>query len=247
MIQIVDITDLELVNLDAAALSYRTAKLSEFRASVPKLLFGKHLKDITDIEASIAQQGLMRPLKVTQSGDKLVVIDGRKRLCALRRMRFKNTLPRSLINIPFVMSTETVPHVLSAQDQYTVFLNMKSKGHSDEAITASLCINSARLHALQSIERLSPRLKTAFLNKAVNLEQAHAFAALGWHKEQDMALMSVGPFASATTILKVIKERKARLKTPDQTKICSELISMQAPPLKGLTPTAYKQRALIAA
>lgn len=250
MTHIVGITALESITLEKQALSYRTAKLSEFRAPTPKLLFGERLTEITDLEASIARQGLMRPLKVTRSGDKLVVIDGRKRLCALRRMRFKNTLPRSLVNIPYVMSTEAVPHILSAQDQYNIFLDMKSKDNSDEVITASLCINPARLHALQSIERLSPRLKTAFLNRTINLEQAHTFAALPWHEGQDTLLMSIGPFASADAILKAIKERKARLETPDRaqiSQISSELISMKAPPLKGLVPAAYKQRPRLAA
>ena len=247
MTHMTDKTDSEAITLKKQALRYRTAKLSEFRAPTPKLLFGERLTEITEIEASIAQQGLMRPLKVTRSGDKLVVIDGRKRLCALRRMRFKNTLPRSLVNIPFVMNTEPVPHVLSAQDQYNIFLDMKSKSRSDQAITASLCINPARLHALQSIERLSPRLKTAFLNRTINLEQAHTFAALPWHEAQDTLLMSIGPFASADAILKAIKERKARLKTPEGAQISSELISMHAPPLKGLIPTAYNQSPLLAA
>ncbi len=101
------------------AKALRKAKISEFRAPTPKILFGERLQDIIDLEASIAAHGLVKPLKVTRAGDKLVVIDGRKRLAALRRMHFKNTLPRRLEAIPFVMATEPIPHAQHAPQNYS--------------------------------------------------------------------------------------------------------------------------------
>lgn len=214
--------------------AFRTAKISEFRAPAPKLLFGERLKAITELEDSIAKHGLMTPLKVTRSAGKLIVMDGRKRLCALRRMWFKNTLPRGLINIPYVLTHEPAAHVLSAQEQYSEMASLQNGGKTPQEITVALCINLPRLHALQSIDRLSPRLKTAFMSQIISLDQAEAFAALPWPEAQDSLLLSVGPFASARDITKAIAER-LRHDTGRKTQTAAEnVITMPVPPLAGL-------------
>ena len=79
----------------------RTAKLSDFRTPTSKILCGERLSAVTALEASISKSGLLTPLQVTQCGGKLIVIDGKKRLAALRRMRFRGALPPSLANVPF--------------------------------------------------------------------------------------------------------------------------------------------------
>ena len=216
-------------------LSCRTASLSEFRAPAPKLLCGAYLKDVTALEASIAKHGLMTPLKVTYAGNKLVVIDGRKRLSALRRMRFKNTLPRSLVNIPFVLSTEPVPHLLSAQEQYRSMTKLRESGAAKDEMISALCVNAARLHALQAVDRLSPRLKAAFMGSAITLEQAEVLAALPIHSDQDSLMLAVGPFASPSGILKAIKaQQPAMQKSKVVQDAADNIIAMPMPPLKGL-------------
>ena len=215
--------------------SCRTASLSEFRAPTPKLLFGAYLKEVAKLEESIAKQGLMTPLKVTYAGNKLVVIDGRKRLSALRRMRFKNTLPRSLVNIPFVLGTEPVPHLLSAQEQYRGMTKLRGGGASQDEMSAALCLSAARLHALQAVDRLSPRLKAAFMGSAITLKQAEAFAALPVHSDQDSLMLAAGPFAAVGEILKAITTAKqASGKTEATQHKADNVISMPTPPLKGL-------------
>ena len=80
-----------------------TTKMENFRAPTTRILFGERLKEVQQIQASIQTHGLLNPLVVMKRGTKLIVIDGKKRLTALRRMKFAGTLPRSLVNIPYIL------------------------------------------------------------------------------------------------------------------------------------------------
>lgn len=80
------------------------ASLPDFRAATPRVLCGQDLYAIKKIESSIAKHGLITALKVIRFDGKLVVIDGRKRLAALRRMAFHGTLPSALKHIPYVLT-----------------------------------------------------------------------------------------------------------------------------------------------
>lgn len=244
--------------------SCRTAKLSAFRAPSPKLLFGERLKEVSDLEAFIAAHGLMRPLKVAQLGHKLFVIDGSKRLCALRRMRFKNTLPRSLVNIPFIMNTcgtskIPVPHLLSPQDQYRDMTALIESGINQDMAAQTLCLNAAEFRDLTHIDHLSPRLKTAFLDRTLTLQQANAFAALPCYEDQDSLLLSIGPYASIDDILIAIHRIRSTPKAAAKPTVmidcrriidCKQsdsVIHMPNPPLTGLAGHLQPQQRQAAA
>ena len=252
MTQIVDTTE---AGAEAAILKdapYRTAKLSDFRAPTPVVLFGQRLKEVEALESSIQRHGLTRPLKVTIAGHKLVVMDGRKRLSALRRMRFKNTLPRSLVSIPFVVNIDPIPHVLSVQDQYHKMVIFKELGNSANTITYCLCISAEKLRALESIETLSPRLKRAFLDKNISLNQAQAYASIASHRAQENLLIALGPFAKAPEISRAITAYESDM-TPKETlqrhaeTETENVITMPSPPLEGLSADGFARSALIAA
>ena len=253
MTQMIDISKIETLPTTFRDSVFQTAKLSEFRAATPSVLFGQRLKDIKKLESSIAAHGLMRPLKVMLAGNKLIVIDGRKRLAALRRMRFKNTLPRSLVNIPFVLSAQAVPHLHSAQEQFRSMTRLAAKGAIEASIADTLCVSAKQLHMLQSIERLSPRLKKAFLNDTLSLEQAWAFSALPWHEAQDSLLLSIGPCASPHEITDAIT-RKMALPDPKpapkptrRTAPKTDIIALASPPINGLAGDKFGLHALQAA
>lgn len=215
------------------AKTLRTAKISEFRAPTPKILFGERLAEITDLETSIAAYGLLKPLKVCRASNKLVVIDGRKRLTALRRMRFKNTLPRSLTAVPYVMSTEPVPHIQSAQQQYISLIQLENSGVSRADAAEKLCLSAPEHRALRSIDRLSDYLKNAFLKGAITAEQARAFATIPNHNSQERLLMYLGPFASPEEILRRSSNVESTHKTPNcvvtVTKAPAQVIQMKPP------------------
>jgi len=90
-----------------------TAKLAEFKSPTARILFGEHLQDIKQIQTSIATHGLLSPLIVMRQGKKLIVIDGRKRLAALRRMKFTGNLPRSLVNVPYIISKQSATNAFN--------------------------------------------------------------------------------------------------------------------------------------
>jgi hypothetical protein len=95
--------------VDAA---HSRAEIYRFRTPLPKVLEGEYLRAVSAIEHSLCRQGLMTPLVVSltpaaQAGaqraeQKLIVIDGQKRLMALRKLRFKGRLPASLMRVPYV-------------------------------------------------------------------------------------------------------------------------------------------------
>jgi hypothetical protein len=226
----------------------QTAKLSEFHSSRTQLLFGKALTSILQIENSILKNGLMRPLHVSRKDGAFIVIDGHKRLIALRRLNFKNKLPRSLVNVPYVIASEDAVHLMSAQDRYQQMRELKGKGQSVIQIAAQLCTDKTDIHALQSVDRLSPRLSQAFHARIITLAQAQAFASVGWHEAQDSLLLAVGPSASVEHILSkvtsTLKEDSRRALTSEPN---SNVIQMPVPPLKGILPAPLSEYADFAA
>lgn len=90
------------------------AQLHLFRAPLPKVLQGEYLRAVNEIERSLCRQGLLAPLIVSQNPAaqagsprterKLIIIDGQKRLMALRRLCFDGRLPAGLMTVPYVFA-----------------------------------------------------------------------------------------------------------------------------------------------
>ena len=99
------------------------AALNKFCPLVPKILCGEDLRLVSTVENSIKKHGLLTPLTVLRADDRLIVIDGRKRLIALRRLQFRGALPKDLAAIPFMISSSARPApsarpALSAQREH---------------------------------------------------------------------------------------------------------------------------------
>lgn len=191
----------------------QTASLSSFRSPTPQILFGKALSDVKTLARSIAQHGLLSPLLVSRHNGRLIVIDGRKRLAALRRLRFQKRLPRDLTHIPYVMSTHSqqkhLPHLLSARDLYAQVTALNAEGKTAENIAAALYLPHTMICDVLTIKRLSPALKRAFINGHLTLGQVKAFAALPHHGAQDRLLRILGPFANEDCIMAAIASGEA--------------------------------------
>jgi len=187
------------------------AKLAEFRAPTSRILFGDRLKQVVQIQNSIAAHGLLSPLIVMRRGNKLVVVDGKKRLAALRRMRFAGELPRSLIGVPYILVDKETHYegaamsLLSNQERYEEVVKLRQKGASLMEIAAELYISKNCVKDLLRIALLSPRLRKAYFGAAITMEQARAFATLPTQDAQDQLLIALGPFANAPEILKAIE------------------------------------------
>jgi len=187
------------------------AKLAKFRAPTSRILFGDRLKQVVQIQNSIAAHGLLNPLIVMRRGNKLVVVDGKKRLAALRRMRFAGELPRSLVEVPYILVSQetryegTTMSLLSNQERYEEVVKLRQKGLGLMEIAAELYISKNCVKDLLRIALLSPRLRKAYFGAAITMEQARAFASLPTQDAQDQLLIALGPFANAPEILKAIE------------------------------------------
>ena len=78
------------------------APLELFRSPIPQILWGDLLEDVKRLSRSILKDGLLNPLTTAEDETHLVVIDGRKRLAALRRLQFASRLPTELETIPYM-------------------------------------------------------------------------------------------------------------------------------------------------
>jgi len=185
----------------------KTAPVDMFTTLRPRLLVGQLLKDIKAVQASIARFGLLSPIIVTRSKGRLIVVDGRKRLAAIRRLEFMGRLPRSLVNIPFIeledarQAQSDTPALMSNRDLFKTVIDL-FKAHQDVPLIASkLYLSHKCVKQVLTLARLSPRLRQIFFHGTISFEQAKAYAALPQHKIQNRAFMTLGPFADMRAIL----------------------------------------------
>lgn len=188
-----------------------TAKLSHFRAPTTRILFGDRLKEVQQIQDSIAAHGLLNPLVVMPRGNKFVIVDGKKRLAALRRMKFAGELPRSLIYVPYILVSQQEDYkpramsLLSNQERYEEVVKSRQQGLSLMEIASELYISKQCVKDLLRIALLSPRLRQAYFGGTISIDQARAFATLPNTDTQDQLLIALGPFANAPDILSAIE------------------------------------------
>ncbi len=193
-------------------INLKRAPHSLFRILRPQILFGHALAEVKQIERSIAQFGLMMPIVVSKSQNQLVVIDGKKRLAAIRRMIFAGTLPRSLHAIPYIFVKEAkntdfhAASVLSAYDIYDAVMSLKSKGFDLDDIADKLYLCRRSVIDIMSLSRLCTPIRKAFFNNTLSFQQARLYAAMPDEDEQIAVLTALGPFAEPEAIIKAIRQ-----------------------------------------
>ncbi len=198
---------------------FKTAPVNMFTTLRSRLYVGRFLEDIKSIQSSIARFGLLSPIIVARSEGRLVVVDGRKRLAAIRRLEFMGKLPRSLVNVPYVelqdtkYTTPDAPTLMSNRDLYMTVTEM-FRAHQDVTkIAQALYLSRTCVKQVLTLARLSPRLRRAFFDRTINFTQAKAYAALPEHKVQEGTFMALGPFAKDQDILNFAKKPEANSKT----------------------------------
>lgn len=169
----------------------------------------------------IVTTGLLNPLIVIRENGRYVIMDGKKRFKAIRKLTRRNMLPRSLCNIPCILIDDATlpadngpkPLLLSDQELVTGLIHaMNSGSTSCEAANKFQC-SPAIVQQAQSLETLHPKLQDAFTSGAINLEQAAAFATLPNPKSQWDLLIQLGPFASDKDIIAAISKGETVIET----------------------------------
>jgi hypothetical protein len=188
----------------------KTAPVNMFTTLRPRLYVGQWLKDIKTVQASISRFGLLSPILVSRSKGRLIVLDGRKRLAAIRRLEFMGQLPRSLVNIPYIEvsdaqdSVASAPQLMSNRELFTTVTWMFKQTQNVEHIAEQLYLSRKCVKQILTLTRLSSRLRRAFFDRTIDFSRAKAYAALPKHAVQNDVFMALGPFATAEEILKYV-------------------------------------------
>ena len=186
--------------------------IENFDVPRPVMLTGGELADIQNLQDSILRFGLLNPVVVAHGPKNrpLRVVDGVKRLAALRRLAFMGKLPRSLTRIPYLVADHSAPcsnplAMLSNIEQFEQVSELATKGLSNASIAIVLYASESYIADIRAVEKLSPKLRNAFFGGHIDLAQACAFATLPNPDSQDALLSALGPFADAPAILEAIK------------------------------------------
>ncbi len=190
----------------------KTAPVNMFTTLRSRLLIGDLLQDVKSMQASIVKYGLLSPIIISKVNGRLIIIDGRKRLAAIKRLEFMGKLPRSLVNIPYVdvqdisATSMQTPALMSNRDLYTTVVDMFRQTQDVNHIASELFLTSKIVKEILTLARLSPRIRRAFFSKVIDFESAKTYAAFPTHALQDRAFMALGPFAEEQDILGVFSK-----------------------------------------
>lgn len=191
-----------------------------------KTEFGFSLSQRNSIEEmcqSIASVGLLNPLIVTQDKGRYVIVDGKKRFHAIKKLARRNKLPRTLNKVPCLLTGDAPiagasaekPMLLSEQDLVHEILCADRKGATYSEITARLDCSDKIITQARSLSRLNPKLMLAFINGTINLAQAAALSTLPNHQAQWDLLVNLGPFVTEPEIIAAIAKGDTVLKLPN--------------------------------
>jgi len=191
----------------------KTAPVDMFTTLRSRLLLGRMLTDVKSVQASIARHGLLSPIVVSQANGRLIVVDGRKRLAAIRRLEFMGRLPRSLVNIPYIelkdvrQTPAQTPALMSNRDLYKTVTDMFMAKQDVDYIATELFLSRNCIRQVLTLSRLSPRLRRSFFDRIIDFNRARAYAAIPKHKAQERAFLALGPFANGQAILDHVKAK----------------------------------------
>ena len=172
----------------------------------PGILAGQTLADIRILEASLKRFGLLSPLTVVEKKGRLLVVDGRKRLMAMRRLRFQDALPRSLTHVPYesVLDVKICgkmePSLTASQTLYQSVEKAFRAGLSPALIALKFRVSSQSVRDLLTLSRLSDFVRQSFFDRMISFPQAAAYASLPDKNGQTRLLQQLGPFATPEEI-----------------------------------------------
>ena len=193
------------------SLDTQFAPIEAFIPQRGKIFCGSWLADVKILETSIQKLGLLSPLLVIETRGKFHVVDGKKRLAAIRRLRFMGKLPRHLVRLPYIilkegMSLESpMASLLTNRELYHHVVDAYREGASFDEIAEHLYLPRQSVREILTLTRLSRRLRSYFFEGHMDLDQAKAYAAMPRRVEQDDVFDRVGAFACPEDILEAAK------------------------------------------
>lgn len=194
----------------------------EALASKIAFCFSRETKrDIDALCQDIARVGLLNPLIVMKEKGRYVILDGKKRFQAIRKLTRRKMLPRTLNKVPCIVTDRisisehksAKPILLSDQDLAAGITQMVGLGSTPKEAGLKYQCSSEIVSKALSLENLHQKLREAFASGTINLEQAAAFATLPNPKSQWDLLLKLGPFISDTAIISAISDGDTVIET----------------------------------
>jgi hypothetical protein len=183
------------------------APVESFSLLRGRILCGKRLRDVQALQESIVIYGLLSPIIVMKQAEQLIVVDGRKRLAAIKRLQFKGRLPPSFRTIPYLLATDLrtterpAPLILANEGLYDAVIERFQAGEDVDALTTLFSVSHQCVRDILTLSRLTPRIRAAFFNKTLSFPQARAFAALPAPCDQDFLFNKLSSLATPNDIL----------------------------------------------
>lgn len=185
---------------------------------------GSGLKAIKD---SIERDGLFHPLLVIKKRNKYEVIDGKKRLKALRALSKSSLFTRALKKVPCLVQTESPSHAIKtdrptlmneSELAHAVIKQLKA-GVSSIKIAKRFDCDVSLIKDISTLPKLNAKILQNFNRGVLSLEQAAALATIPNPTAQWNLLLQLGPFALNKDIIKNIKNGETVLSLPDDSVI----------------------------
>lgn len=174
-----------------------------------QVLLGRRLAHVKTLQGSIERFGLLAPIVAVRAGGRLVVLDGRKRLAAIRRLAFLGRLPASLKTVPYVLASgsrapthrdASTPAMLRSRALFAAVMQRFRAGAPLDGIAADLHISRRCVRDVLALARLDEAVRRSLFERLISVVQAQAFATIPDMTRQRRVLMQLGPFADPEDI-----------------------------------------------
>jgi len=211
--------------MTTATLPVTPLSISVLMKTLPGKALRLKAKDIHSLAKRILRDGLLNPIVVRRRGAQLVVVDGAKRLAAMKLLKRHNRLPRSLYKIPCIVTDDALdaplpeakpaPALKTDAELARAINDAVKAGQSRDAIAARFDCAPAYIDYAASLSDLNPQIKDYFRSGHICLEQAAAFASIECPDAQWRLLQELGPFAHADDVIAAILAGKTVVDMPD--------------------------------
>lgn len=206
-------------------------------------------EDVKAIKDSIQRDGLFHPLLVAKKRNKYEVIDGKKRLQAIKALAKSSLFTRALGKIPCVVVSEGCsanlhhrkPSLMSETELAHSIIKLAQNGATHSEIAKRFDCDPIIVKDALSLSKLNAKILKHFNQGSLSLEQASALATIPNPKAQLDLLIQLGPFALNRDIIKRIKDGETVLSMPDESIIIVPSRTPLSVPKFGKTRSPVKK------
>ena len=171
------------------------------------LFKSRHIDGLSEIQESIALDGLLNPIIVVKTGITFKVVDGQKRLKAIRLLSKSTRYKRAFSKVPCILQTENLAKsvarlgrpVLLNDQELAYNITRASRGSSSllDISKRYACDLPIALQCL-SLENLNRDVFKLFNKGAISLQQAAALSSFDDEEQQLEMLLKFGPTVNKT-------------------------------------------------